>query len=457
MPRNLFASLRTGVITASLIGVATAVQAMDFSAAVKSAQAFDPTTKAAQYAYQAGVETGKQGTAMYLPQITATGNYNYLHINSQANLPSGFPDSVLVGDSSGYLHGFSVTLTQPLYNASAWAGMGELHDQARLAAIQYQSADQNLILRVAQSYFGVLMAEDNLELTREQKAATSQQLASAQARFKAGKINITDVDDAQASYDGLVAQEISAANNLTIQQEQFASIVGAPPQALAKVPDSFIPGPPQPDKLQDWMDRGQKGNPTVASAQVQLDISNEEISKYSLYGRPQLNLLASYQDMRQSGTLPILVAPDRSKQTIVGVQLSVPLFAGGAYQSKLHQAEAESQQAQYQLQAALLNTNVQIKQQFLNVEVGVQQIAALQQAAVAAKSSLDATILGQKVGVRTTLDVLNAQQQYYSALQNLDTARYQYLLSTLNLASLVGTLGDDDVQRVNRYLVGSAN
>ncbi|MGH8282808.1 MAG: TolC family protein, partial [Gammaproteobacteria bacterium] len=166
---------------------------------------------------------------------------------------------------------------------------------------------------------------------------------------------------------------------------------------------------------------------------------------------------ASYQDMRQSGTLPILVAPDRSKQTIVGVQLSVPLFAGGAYQSKLRQAEAESQQAQYQLQAALLNTSVQIKQQFLNVEVGVQQIAALQQAAVAAKSSLDATILGQKVGVRTTLDVLNAQQQYYSALQNLDAARYQYLLSTLNLASLVGTLGDDDVQRVNRYLVGSAN
>ncbi|MGH8402436.1 MAG: TolC family protein, partial [Gammaproteobacteria bacterium] len=160
-------------------------QAMDFSDAVKSAQAFDPTTKAAQYAYQAGVETGKQGTALYLPQITATGNYNYLHINSQANLPFGFPASVLVGDSSGYLHGFSVTLTQPLYNASAWAGLGELHDQAQLATIQYQSANQNLILRVAQSYFGVLMAEDNLELTREQKAATSQQLASAQARFKA--------------------------------------------------------------------------------------------------------------------------------------------------------------------------------------------------------------------------------------------------------------------------------
>lgn len=457
MPHRWLHSLFACLSIPPLIIAGTAAHAMDFSHAVRQAQAFDPVTKAAQSAYQAGLEQGKQGTALYLPQINATGNYNYLHLNSLANLPPGFPNSVLVGNSSGYLHGFSVTLTQPIYNASAWAAKAQLHDQARLATIQFQSANQNLILRVAQAYFGVLMAEDNLELAHEQKAAVAQQLASAQARFKAGKTNITDVDNAEASYDGIVAQEIGAANNLTIQQAQFASIVGEPPLQLAKVPGSFKPVPPQPDNLQDWVDRGRQGNPAVAGARVQVDISNEEISKYRLIGRPQLNLFASYQDMRQSGTLPILVAPDQSKQTIVGVQLSIPLFAGGAYQSKLREARDDYQQAQYQLQSATLNSNTQIKQQFLNVQVGVQQIAALQQAVVSAKSALDATILGQKVGVRTTLDVLNAQQNYYSAQQNLDAARYQYLLSTLNLASLVGTLEFKDVQFVNRHLSDTAN
>lgn len=444
------------LVCVTMLSVSTA-HAMDFSDAVRKAQTYDPVTQAAQYAYQAGVEKGKQGTALYLPQINATGNYNYLHINSLANLPPGFPNSVLVGDSSGYLQGFGVTLTQPIYNASAWAGKAELHDQAQLAAIQYQSARQNLILRVAQAYFGVLMAKDSLELAHEQKAATSQQLASAQARFKAGKINITEVDDAEASYDGIVAQEFAASTNLTIQQELFKSIVGEPPLTLAKVPDSFKPRPPAPDNLQDWITSGQKDNPTIASARIQININNEEISKYSLRGRPQLNLLASYQDMRQSGTLPILVAPDHSTQFVVGVQLSIPLFAGGAYQSKLREALDDSHQAQSQLQSAVLNANVQIKQQFLNVEVGVPQIVALQQAVVSAKSSLDATTLGQKIGVRTTLDVLNAQQKYFSASQNLDAARYQYLLSRLNLASLAGTLDFEDVQAVDHYLTEDAH
>ncbi len=439
-------------LTGSLLLSVPAANAMDFSMAVHKAQAFDPTAQAAQYAYQAGMEKARQGTALYFPQITATGNYNYLHINSLSNLPSGFPSSALVGNDSGQLHGFSVTLVQPIYNASVSAGAAELKDQSKLAALQKQGADDNLILQVAQAYFGVLMAQDSLQLTREQKAATAQQLASARARFKAGKANITDVRDAEARYEGIEAQEISAANNLVVQQNQFASIVGEPPQNLAQVPDTFKPGAPQPNDVNTWLAWGRQDNINVQSARIQLDINNHEIDKYRLRGRPQLNLVASYSDMRQSGSLPILVAPDRSRQTVVGLQLSVPLFAGGSYNSKLREAVAESGQAQYQLQATIANTVVQIKQQFLNVKAGVDQITALQQAAVAAKSSLDATTLGRKVGKRTTLDVLNAQQQYFSSLQNLDAARYQYLLSRLNLASLVNKLGESDVQAVSSYL-----
>jgi outer membrane protein len=137
------------------------------------------------------------------------------------------------------------------------------------------------------------------------------------------------------------------------------------------------------------------------------------------------------------------------------LQLSVPLFAGGSYQSKYREAVANVGQATSQLQATIASTDVQVKQQFLNVEIGAQQVNALQQAVVAAKSSLDATALGLKVGKKTTLDVLNSQQQYFSAQQNLDAARYQYLVSRLNLAALVNRLGEDDVRAVNGYLTFS--
>ncbi|MDE2346163.1 MAG: TolC family outer membrane protein, partial [Gammaproteobacteria bacterium] len=329
--------------------------------------------------------------------------------------------------------------------------------QSKLSAIQYGGAQQNLILQVAQAYFGVLMAQDSLQLTREQKAAVHEQLASAQARFRVGKTNITDVDEAQARYDAILAQELNAQNNLAVQEAQFASVVGKPPGNLAKVPDTFKPHSLEPDDLQHWIDQGLKGNPSVQGARVQVDMSREEIDQYKLTSRPQLDMFASYSDMRGSGFLPILQEPGYSKQTMVGVQLSVPLFAGGAYNSKLREALADNQQAQYQLQATIASTSVQIKQQYLNIQVGVPQIAALQQAVVAAKSSLDANILGEKVGVRNLTDVLNAQQQYYSTLQNLDAARYQYLLSTLNLSALVGTLSMQDVRAVNGYLAKSGD
>lgn len=441
----------------ALLTAANAAWAMNLRQAVDKARMHDPTLRAAGYGFAAGQESAKQGAALYLPQITATGTYNRVHINSVSTLPAGVPLSPLVGDATGNVYGFSVTLTQPIYNAAVSSGAKQLKSQAKLASIQYQGAKQNLILSVAQSYFGVLMAQDSLELTREQRAAIAQQLASAQARFKAGKANITDVRDAQARDQAVVAQEIAAENNLEVQQQQFTSLVGAPAVGLAGVSRTFKPIPPDPDDVQTWVNLGRVGNPNVLSAHVQIAIAQANVDKNQVYNRPQLNFFVSYQDMRQNGGLPVLVAPDHSRQTVVGLQLNVPLFAGGSYNSQLRQAIDQKFQANSQLQATIQSSETQIRQQFLGVQAAVPQIDALQKAVIAAKSSLDATTLGLKVGVRTTLDVLNAQQQYFSAEQNLDTARYQYLLSRLNLAGLVGTLNDQDVQAVDGYLSNRSN
>lgn len=445
--RHLFAVCALAVLLVPGLTVA-----MDLRAAVDQARAHDPNLEAAQFAFAAGQESARQGTALYLPQIAATGMISYVHVNSVSTPQTNLPLAPLVGDASGSLRGFTVTLTQPIYNAAVSTGARQLKDQARLADIQFRGARQNLVLNVAQSYFGVLMAEESLALAHEQQAAIAQQLASAQARFNAGKANITDVRDAQARDQAMAAQIIAARNALEIQRQQFRSLVGVQPVALARVSDAFKPAAPEPDDVNVWTARGRAANLNVLGAQIQISISEANVDKNRIYNRPQLDLYMSYQDTSQNGGLPLLVAPDRSRQTVIGVQLSVPIFAGGGYDSKLRQAIDQKHQADAQLRATLETSDVQIRQQFLGVEVAQPQIDALEKAVVAAKSSLDATRLGETVGERTTLDVLDAQQQYFSAVQNLDAARYQYLLSRLNLVALVGALGDQDVAAVNSYL-----
>ena len=432
-----------------VVGTATA---LDLRGAVDQARMYDPNLEAARYAYAAGQESARQGTALYFPQVTATAAYSYVDLHSESAVQGRLPASSLVGNASGSVRGFTVTLTQPIYNAAVSTGARQLKDQARLADIQFRGARQNQVLSVAQSYFGVLMAEESLALAHEQQAAVAQQLASAKARFDAGKANITDVRDAEARDQAMAAQIIAAGNTLEIQRQQFKSLVGVMPHDLNRAAPAFKPVVPDPDDAQAWVDRGRIANLNVLGAQIQVSIAEADVDKNQVVNRPQLDLYMSYQDTRQNGGLPVLVTPDRSRQAVVGVQLSVPLFAGGGYDSKLRQAIDQKHQADAQLRAAMEAADVQIRQQFLGVETAVPQIDALEKSVVAARSALDATLVGASVGERTTLDVLNAQQQYFSALQNLDAARYQYLLSRLNLAALTGSLGDPDVDQVNRYL-----
>ncbi|GAA0221174.1 TolC family outer membrane protein [Castellaniella daejeonensis] len=447
-----FAKASRPLVAGLLLLVAGSAGAMNLREAVDRARVHDPTLEAARFAYAAGQESARQGTALYLPQITATGTYSHVHVNSVSTLQGRRSQPSLVGDASGFVRGFTVTLTQPIYNAAVSTGARQLKDQARLAEIQFRGARQNQVLSVAQSYFGVLMAKENLELAHEQQAAIMQQLASAQARFNVGKANITDVRDAQARAQAVAAQIIAAENALEVQRQQFKSLVGTLPADLSQASPGFKPVAPDPDDVQAWIERGRSDNLNVLGARVQISIAEADVDKNQIYNRPQLDLYMSYQDASQSGGLPLLVMPDRSRQTVIGLQLNVPLFAGGSYDSKLRQAIDQKRQADAQLQAAMLTSDVQIREQFQAVEVAVPQIEALEKAVIAAKSALDATLLGATVGERTTLDVLNAQQQYFSARQNLDAARYQYLLSRLNLAALVGALGEPDVDGVDHYL-----
>jgi outer membrane protein len=289
-------------------------------------------------------------------------------------------------------------------------------------------------------------------VVQAEKAAVGMQRERAQARFDVGRGKITDVQETQARYDGVLGKEVSALSTLALRQAQFQELTGTPADGLVELRARFVPVPPQPDNLQAWHLKGKDRNTRAQAKQSELAIATAEIGKHTLSGRPTLDLVASYTYKGQNGGLSPLVAPDNNRSAVIGVQLTIPLFAGGALDSREREAMAKRREAEQELAAALRDTRLQIQDAFLAVKTGVARVAALEQSVLSAQTALEATTLGRDVGSRTELDVLDAQQRLFSTQLDLAQARNDYLLGRIRLASAAGDLGEDELRAVNSYL-----
>jgi outer membrane protein len=441
----------TMVVAAVWLLVCESAYAVDLIGSLQRALGVDPTFLAAKEAREAGREQRVQGRALLLPNITASGDAKRMEVSTESDLSQQF-GGVIPAESAGNIYGYSVTISQPLYRAEAFATNRQFRGQSELAEVSYRDAEQSVILRVARAYFGVLLAQDTVRLTAAQKAATKEQLDTAQARFDAGRAKITDVRDAQARYDAILASEIAAESDLVLRRAEYQEATGVLADDLAEVRSEVAPVPAEPADLAAWQAKGLERSPQVRAKQQQRAIAAAEVDKYGFLSRPTLDLIGSYSDSRHSGDLSPIVAPERNQVTTVLVQLSVPLFEGGSLNSRLREARAKEREAIQDLDAAKRDTRLRVQEAFLAVSTGVAQVRALEQALDSAKTSVDAATIGLDVGVRTTLDVLDAQQRYYSTQRDLARARYDYLLGRLQLPAAVGQLTDNEVMAVNAYL-----
>ncbi len=438
-------------LAAAFVCLSGAASAVDLMGAYQKALAYDPSLQAANEAVAAGREKKVQGDSRLLPQVALQAAYSHVDDRSSSDLPPAVA-SILKPESSGYVRQAAVKLTQPLYDASAVADRKQLHQQTALAEIKYRNAQQDLMQRVAESYFDVLLAQENLRVVQAEKAAVGRQRDRAQARFDVGRARITDVQETQARYDSVLTKEVSALSTLEVRQAQFQELTGAPATDLSAIRDGFAPVPPQPDNLQVWQLRGKDRNARVLSRQSELAIAAADVGRYKLSGRPTLDLVASYTYKGQNGSLSPLVAPDNNRSGVIGVQLTVPLYAGGGLDSRERESMAKRREAEHEVNAALRDTRLQVQDAFLAVKTGVMRIAALEQAVTSAQTALDATTLGRDVGSRTELDVLDAQQRLFGAQLDLAQARNDYLLGRIRLAAASGELQEDDLRAINAYL-----
>lgn len=434
---------------APLLALLPSAGAVDLVGSYNAALQADPSYRSAEEALHAGREKSVQARSLYLPRVSLSANVN--QVNDRSEVPD-FLSSVTREESHGRYHGAAIQASQPIYRPQYWAEAKQLKSQAGLAETDYRQAGYELIERVTRAYFGLLLAEENVAVSAAQKAAVQEQLARSKARFEVGKGRVTDVEESQARYDSVVASEIAAIAQLDQARAQFTEVTGLPPANLAGYGARFVAVPPSPDDLGAWTSRALDGNYGVIARRSQVEIAAAEIEKHRLAGRPTVDLVASYGDKGQAGGLSPLAYPERASSTSIGLQVSIPLYAGGAYNSKERESRAKHRQAESELAAARRDARLQTRDAFNSVKSGAARIVALDQSVVSASTSLESTIAGRDVGTRTTSDVLDAQQRFYNAQLDLARARYDYLLGRVKLASAAGSLAQDDLRALNGYL-----
>lgn len=444
-------ALRAAALAAALALVPAAAQALDLFGAYERALRHDPSVLAAEESLLAGREKAVQGDALLLPQVSFSVGHTYLQDRTSANVPPALLE-VLLPESSGEIQQAALRLKQPLYDAAAAADRRQLHQRTELAEIGYRKALQDLMRRVSEAYLGVLLAQERLAVVRAEKDALGMQRERAQARFEVGRGKITEVQETQARYDSVLASEISAQSALAVSEAQFRELTGAPAAGLATLRPGFAPLPPQPDDLLAWQQKARGGNARVQAKTSELAIASAETGKHKLTARPKLELLAGLTHTAQDGGLSQLVAADSNRTASIGMQLTIPLFAGGALDSRERESLAKRREAEHDLGAAQRDARLQVQDAFLAVKTGVARIASLEQSVLSAQTALEATTLGRDVGSRTDLDVLSSQQRLYASQLELAQARTAYLLGRVRLAAAAGELGEGELRALNAFL-----
>lgn len=431
-----------------LCGLPFAAGAADLMSIYREAQSADTVYAAARATYMAGQEKLPQGLSGLLPNVTMQANSQY----NDRDLTFRPPAQGFVSGNSRYnSNGFNVTATQPLFRFQNWITYEQSKKQVSQAEAIFLQANQDLILRVAQAYFDVLLAENNVALAGAQRTAFAEQLAQAKRNFEVGTATITDANDAQARHDLAASQEIAAQNDLQIKKEALRQIIGRNPPDVSKIAGGFTPQLPSPNNIDNWVDNGTATSLQVKSAQANLDIATQDVAKNRSGHLPTLDAVATYQQAAQGAGFQIGPGYDLD-QRYVGVQLNVPLFQGGLVNSKVREAIANQDKAKQDLENTKRTVALNTRTAFLGVTSGASQIKALETALASSQTSLDSTKLGQEVGVRTQVDVLNATQQLISARRDYAQAIYTYAINVLKLKAAAGTLGDDDVAYVNQWL-----
>lgn len=429
------------LVSVSLGGLCSNAWSDTLSDIYNEAKQNDPLLLKSQAQKDAAFEAINSSRADLLPQINLSAGYNIAKNN------------YVYGNSRRATAG--VSLSQPLYNRASWINLDTAEKTARQIDSQYAAAQQNLILRVAQAYFEVLRAKDNLTFVQAEKKAVGRQLEQTKQRFDVGLSAITDVHDAQAQYDSVLASEVLAKNDVINSYEAIREITGKEHTSLDELNTKLFSAGKSSEDIETLLKEAQTKNLSLLSARIAQDIARDNIRLSNTGHLPTLSLDAGYNYAREYDERNAYYGEgkyDPNHNYTIGLNMKLPIYTGGKVVSQTKQAEYAFSEASQTLEATFRSVVKNVRAYYNNINASIGAIRAYHQSVVSARSALDATEAGFEVGTRTIVDVLDATRRLYDSNKSLSNARYDYILAKLNLKSAVGTLSEQDILDINAGL-----
>lgn len=438
------------IVLVTLAGAAHA-RTIDFTEAYKAAMSQDARLRAARHAADAGREALPQARAHLLPNLALGVGRSKNSLVTSTNTPTGADQ---ITRDSYYAGNKTLTLRQALYRPLLTANLEQARARVAESEAMLDGETQTLAIRVAESYFELLLADEQIALVEAQKRSYTTQLDAARKSFDAGSGVRTDIDEVQARLDLAHAQLLNARQHQLIAHRQLQAMVNEPFERIAAIaPETLVLAGPSPSDLDAWLARAEAQGSEIRVAQAQLDAARQEIAKARAGHHPTLDVVAEWS-RNQSDNINRLGSRNTTK--MLGLQLNMPLFEGGGTQSVIRQALAEEQRASEQLQALRNDLGVRVYREFAGVQDGVQRVRALEQAVRSAEQVVLSNRKSYQAGSRTTVDVLNAEEQRVSALRDLAQARCLYLMSKVRLAVLAGGFDEQRLGEIGKSFVAAS-
>lgn len=419
------------------------VAAQDLLQIYELAVQTDPVLKQAEANRLAVGESDDQGIARLLPTLDLSADHSLNYLNNTKRRPT-YQGS---GAQTYWNSQFDLNLKQPVFHWDYWVQLAQTDNQIAQAEAQYQAELHNLMLRVAEAYFNILAEQDNLRFTQAEKNAFASQLERAQESFKVGMMSMTDVYEARAAYDRAKANEIKAKNEVDNKKERLREIVG-PIEIEPVTLEQHLPLiQPEPDDIDAWSLIAENQNLNILAVLNEAEVARKTIDLQQSAHYPVVDIVGSYSVTDNNSSFGL-----RGDQQRIGLQLNMPLFTGGAVNSRTRQAKHEYEQARERLNEIRRSVDREVKDAYRGVITSISQVEALKATEISMQNALEATQAGYAVGTRTMVDVIRSQQDLYQAKRDYARSRYDYLIYGLKLKQSASIITVQDLESVNQLL-----
>lgn len=421
----------------------TARAAEDLLETYRAAKSFDPVLRAAQYEYEATTESAPQAFADLLPQVGIDLRYSTV----EQNILSRDNQFLGAGDSRYKTTAYSFQATQPVFRMASWIQLKQAKAVVRQAEAQYAFAEQDLMVRATELYLTLLAARDTYDFARAELAAVAKLRDLVQARRRGGLASVTDEYEAQARYSLVEAAVIEARYGFDDAYQALREAVGDAVSDILPLKSEIPLVAPVPAEVSVWMDKALEQNYSLIALKEAENVAKDEVRRQRSGHLPTLDVVARHGNTDQGGS--VSTGASDVDTTEVSLQVTVPIFAGGAVNSRTRQAHKRFLKASEDRKAAHRAIMRRTRAAFQGVLTGIRRIQALQASELSQQSVLEGKQRGYRSGASTLLDMLDAERDLYSIRRDLAVARYTYLLNMLRLKQQAGTLSEADIAYVN--------